>query len=107
MLKVTFDGFDELNRKLERLGDNAKSIHGDHQVPLNELFPATFMLQHSKLQSFDSLLRAGGFEDTPFAEIPDAEWDRVVAAHTVFADWSAMKEAAARAWARERVMRGV
>lgn len=94
-------GFDEFERKLNRLSENAQAIDGEHLVPLNDLFPPAFMGEYTDYQSLEELFEASGFTvETPedFAAIPDAEWDAVIVRVTRFSDWQAMQEKGAAEW---------
>lgn len=41
------DNLDDLAKRLKTLSDNAKAINGENEVPFNELFSQSFMLQHT------------------------------------------------------------
>lgn len=100
-MSIKITGFDELHRKLTEMGQQASALDGEHTVSMDELFPATFMNACSSSSSFAHFLEAGGFvvESTEdFAAIPDDEWDAYVERSTTFANWEAMKGAAATAW---------
>lgn len=99
-------GFDELERKLNRMTESAEAMDGEHAVPLNDLFPPAFMDEYTDYRSLEELFEASGFTvETPqdFAAIPDAEWDAFIARVTGFSDWQAMQEKGAADW----VARGI
>ncbi len=85
-MPVTISGFDELKRKLERLGD----MQG--KVSLTELMPTEFMRSFTRFQTIEEM-----FADTPFKadaeslRLPgSAEVNAHVAANTSFPSWAAM-----------------
>ncbi len=92
-----FDGFDDLQKELERMQKAAEELDGDHEVPFSELFTEPFMRKYTSFASFDDLLKAGGFhaETTEeFEAIPDELFDAHIAATTQFASWEDMLERA-------------
>ena len=66
-------GFDEFERELNRLSENAQAIDGEHLVPLHDLF-----LQARRA---GSLHARRGERVHRFAAIPDAEWDAFIPAY--------------------------
>ena len=94
-------GFDEFERELNRLSENAQAIDGEHLVPLHDLFLQAFMDEYTDYQSLEELFEASGFTvETPedFAAIPDAEWDAFITRVTRFSDWQTMQEKGAAEW---------
>ena len=72
MFTFEISGFDEIERKLQQLADNAEAMDGEHSVTV----------------------------ETPedFAAIPDTAWDAFIASRTRFTDWRTMQEKAAADW---------
>ncbi len=110
MIKVKLQGFDKIQRKLNQLAENARQLHGPHEVSFRDLFSPTFMQANTQYGSFSELLEASPFpvetkED--FAKIPDEEWDAYIRQSTRFSSWKEMQSAAAKEYARERLLRGV
>ena len=106
MLKFEMSGFDELERELQELAEKAEAMEGEHSVPLTELCPPAFMVEHTDFATVDEMLDASGFTvETPedIAAIPDAEWDAFIASRTRFADWNTMQDKAADDWVRRRI----
>lgn len=102
--KIT--GLKELQKKLEDLGRKAEELHGQHNVPLNELFNADFMRRHTNFESFDALIEAGGFKvetAEDFSAIPDREWDEHIAKVTKFPNWQEMLNEAGTEWAQKQL----
>ena len=104
MIKIT--GLDELQRKLEQMRRNAEQMHGEHQVPLTELFPPAFMRQHSSVPDFEAFCREGGIEistEDAFAATPEDLLNEAAKRITHFASWEEMKKAATENWAKRRL----
>ena len=103
MLKITFDdsGFRRVKRNLE-------SLSRTQSVSFSNLFTPDFMRRRTRFHCFDALLEASGFKAETaedFRAIPDAEWDRFIAASTSFGNWQEMQKAAAVEWARRQLER--
>jgi len=98
--------FDEFLKKLRDLQHRAEQLHGEHQVPVSELFPEEFMLLNTDYTSFNDMIDASGysvesFED--FAAIPDDAWEAHVQMHTRFSSWKEMQSTAAQEWAARQL----
>ena len=101
MLDIEFEGFDELDRKLQDLQKRAAALDGDHQIPLAELLPPEFMERHTRFATLEAMLEATGYED--FEVVPDAEWDQLVTSRTQFSSWEEMQKAAAAEWIKRQM----
>jgi len=104
------DGFHDAVEKLKRLEENARALAGTHAVTAGELFDPDFMRRYAIVPTFEALIEAGGYRvESPadFAGIPDAEWERVVRAHTSFASWQEMQETAAGEYAARKLESGL
>jgi hypothetical protein len=104
MFKI--DGLDKLQRKLKDLERRTKDLHGQHSVPLGELFPPAFMRQNTDFGSIDEMFEASGFKvetEEDFSRIPDDEWNRFIALRTRFESWDEMMKAGGEAWAAKRL----
>lgn len=99
-------GLDQMQKQLERLQKNAEALDGTHHIPMNELFPSSFMGSHSSYSTFQKMYDASPFKDMAFEKIPDAEWDEYVRQSTKFVSWEKMREAATEEWAKTRLMKG-
>lgn len=99
------NNLDDLAKRLKTLSDNAKAINGENEVPFNELFSQSFMLQHTNnsYSSFDGFLKASGFADIAFEKIPNDEWDKWVANASNFGSWDEMKKSASQAWITKKL----
>jgi hypothetical protein len=94
-------GLDEFQRKLTDLGDRARQLDGDHEVPLSELLHRSFMSGCSRFGSLEEMFQASGFEvNSPddFKAIPDDKWDVFIKNNTSFGSWREMLDAAVRGW---------
>ena len=105
MFTLEMKGFDEIQRNLRRLADNAASIDGEHSIPATERCPA-FMAEHTDFATIEEMVEASEFtvetaED--FGAIPHAERDAFIARRTRFADWRTMQEKAVADWFRRGV----
>lgn len=93
-------GFNGLQKELDRIAKKADKVSRDSQVSFDELFTSSFMRKYTSFSSFDELLRAGNFNvqsQQDFENIPDALFDRHIAATTKFRRWEDMiKEAASQ-----------
>ncbi len=101
MFTFEISGFDEIERKLQQLANNAEAMDGEHSVSLTELCPPAFMAEHTDFATIEEMFEASGFTvETPeeFAAIPDTAWDAFIASRTRFADWRTMQEKAAAEW---------
>lgn len=93
---VRLDGFDELRRQLEDMGRKAEELHGDNEVPADELFTPAFLRAHSEFGSFDDMLK------TAFVPVPsdldelktNQAWLSFIASRTDFESWDAMCQSA-------------
>ncbi len=103
-------GLDEAMRQLKRLEDNTRALSGSHDIRSSEFFPPAFMSRYTNVASFDALLEASGFKvesQADFEAIPDAEWEKVIQAHTSFSSWQEMQGKAGVEYAEKKLMEGV
>ena len=84
---------DEFSKKLER---------ATGKVQVKDLFPATFMSQHTKFVSMDEMAAASGlFPENYSADeagkiMEGSEWNKFVPANSSFPSWKAMMAEAVR-----------
>lgn len=103
-MKIT--GFDELQKKLDKLAQNAAALDGEHSVPVNELLTPAFVARYTRFASADELFEQSGFKiESPeeFAAIPDEEWDEYIRSVSGFSGWQAMLSKAGEAWAAKKL----
>jgi len=97
------EGLDKLQKNVERLA-------GEHRVQLANLLAAEFMSECSSFHSFEELITASGFKvesAEDFAAIPDDEWDTFIRKATSYQSWQEMQRAAAVAYTRKQVFKGL
>lgn len=97
MATMDFSGFDELDLPIDELQSELDKLTENSFVSFEQLFPTSFMQEHSSFSTFDELLDAGGFivqcqED--FDAIPIAELDKHISLTTDFKNWDDMFEQA-------------
>ena len=105
-MSISINGLDDLQKKLDRLKKKAENLDGEHQVPLSELLPPSFMSKHTNFDSIDEMFQESDFtietiED--FEKIPDEEWDNFISIETQFDNWSSMLEKATSVWASKQL----
>lgn len=103
-IKVT--GLDKLQRELADIQRRAKSLDGEHSVPLTELLPPSFMRQNTPYPTLESLLESSGlrFEnEADFEQLKTPAWDTFIAQHTKFASWQDLLNAGAADYARRQI----
>ena len=87
------DGFDELEKQLDKMQKNAEELEDMDTIPFTELFTVEFMREYTIYSTFDELLEAGGFEvnsEEDFNNIPDDKFDEHIASSTQFNKWEDM-----------------
>jgi hypothetical protein len=103
---MKIEGFDEFQKQLKELSQNAKELDGKHDVPVNELLTSEFISSHTHLSSADELFEKSGFkveslED--FTNIPDDKWDQYIRSISSFSNWEAMLSKATELWATKKL----
>src|SRR5712692_4364562 len=107
MLDIEMDGFDDAMRRLKRLEENARGLTGTHSIPVNELCDPDFMRRHTKAATFAALIEASGHRVESAADFAAPAWDAAVRAHTSFASWDEMRQAAVREYTEHRLRVGL
>lgn len=105
-MNVEIEGLDELQDVFGGLKEKIEALDGEHEVPVSELFDASFMKQHTPHSDFVAFLEAGGFEietQEDFEAIPEGKLDEHVREATEFGGWEEMAGAAVQAWAAEQL----
>jgi len=91
LFKIT--GLDNLEKQLKQLEKNVEELSQKNQVSFAELFPPSFMQKNTSFSSMDELIKAGGFKvesQEDFESIPEAEFDKHIAANSKFKNWEDM-----------------
>ncbi len=90
---IKIKGLDKLEKQLKQMEKGAKELSRTKQVSFSELFTTSFMRKYTSFSTLDELLQAGGFKiesQEDFEAIPDAEFDKHIAATTRFKNWEDM-----------------
>ena len=95
-------GLDDLQRKLKQLENNARQLHGTHDVSLTDLLNDSFVSRNTDYRSLSEMTEAyGGIESGE--DLKTEEWSAFVAAHSRFDGWQAMAQAAGAEWAKGKL----
>lgn len=98
------DGFDELEKSLNKMQKAAEKMHGENEVRLDELISDSFIRKHSKFASFsdfssqDIFMRYDSFE-----AIPQQELDDFINANTGFQSFQNLIEEATVDYTRRQL----
>jgi hypothetical protein len=106
MFEFKMEGFDELEKRLDELHDQADQIRGTQEVPLDELLNPGFLAKYSRFLSYDEMFEESGIRlksQDDFANLPDGELDKVIQQNTTFATWQDMVSAAAVEWFQKKI----
>lgn len=106
MFRFEMKGFKELQKKLNDLQRNIKSIEGEQKVSFDELFTQDFIKRCSHFESLEDLFKKSGFvinSQEDLQKIPDKEWDDFIASNTRFKDWKEMLDSAVNEWTRKKL----
>ncbi len=98
MFKLKIDGLDDVMRKLDRLASNAQTLHGKHQIPLQDILTSEFLQKHTPFQSVQEMFDKSQFKITSKEDleaIPEELLDAYIKANTKFSTWNDMLTAAA------------
>lgn len=93
MASFKMKGLDKLEKQLKQMERNAKELNGSKNIPLSQLFPASFMKKYTSFSSVDDLFEAGGFKidsQSDFDALPSDKLDKHIAATTKFRSWEDM-----------------
>ncbi len=104
-MKIEFEGFDELQKKLKGLTHRIESISGENYVPLVELLNPAFLKKHTKYSNIDVFFKAGGFKvesKEDFEKIPDDKLDTFISKNTKFKNWEEMISIAGTDWIKRK-----
>jgi hypothetical protein len=94
LIKSDWSGLDKLQKRAEKLD-------GNQEVPLNELFKASFMDHYTSHSTIDEFIKAGGFvfeTNEDFENIPEEKLDQHVRNSTNFESWNEMLNKAGEHW---------
>lgn len=95
-------GLDAVQRQLKHLERKARDLHGTQDVPLTELLNDGFVSRNTDFASLNEMTEAyGGIETGD--DLQTDEWSGFVAAHSRFAGWQEMAQAAGAEWAKAKL----
>lgn len=103
-VKFDMKGLNQLQRRLKDLERKARDLDGQHQIPLSDLFPPSFLRIHTRFSSLDDLeakARDRGFSlgsQEDWDNLPADQWDGFIAEHTHFTTWKDMLGKGAAEW---------
>lgn len=83
------DDLREAAEEADDLPDPRDIVAEDEEIPLDEMFDAEFMADHTDFETFDEMVAASPSEASSADElepIPDGAWDEFVAETTDFDD---------------------
>lgn len=106
MFRFKIKGLDEVQRKLRDLERKAKDLHGEHSVPLSELFSPSFISKYTRFSSLDEMFEASPFKietQEDFDAVPREKLDEFIQSESGFSGWSEMLQEATKAWAANRL----
>lgn len=90
------DGFNDLINKLEHAQHELESMNGTHDYKWSELFPDSFMKDHTKSASINEFFSDLGVTDKKsFDALPQQNLEKKIQTETDFESWRAMNERAA------------
>lgn len=92
-VKLDMSGWDDFNKKLEQVTKTPPT--------LTELFPDSFISEHTDFKSFQEMLDASGLYSPDLLD--SAEWSQFVARRSRFSGWQPMYEAASGAWHKAKL----
>ena len=104
MLKIEIEGLDDVQRRFAETGRRAQALDGVQRVSFADLFPPTFVAEHTEFETMQAMFAASGLFESATEEFGGArlgddvaavlngqEWTELVARRTVFSDWREMQ----------------
>lgn len=89
------DGFDELNKELDKMIKAAEELEGENEIRLDELISDSFIRKHSTFQSFSEFSEQDIFKRyDSFESIPQQELDDFIDQNTDFSSFNELLESA-------------
>ncbi|MFC3418319.1 hypothetical protein ACFOLA_02195 [Salinicoccus hispanicus] len=107
---MKFKGFDEFEKKLNRIAKNAQELDSDNTVSFVDLFPESFMSKNTKYTSMQEFMDDFDSDITneEFKEIQNSnEWNEFVKSNSNFADWDSMIGTATEEYAANQLFDGI
>ena len=95
MLKIEIEGLDQVQRRFAEMGRRAQALDGVQQVSFADLFPPTFMAEHTEFETMQAMFDASGLFESATEDVAAVlngqEWTEFVARRTVFSDGREMQ----------------
>ena len=82
-------GLDQMTQKLEDLRQRAEELHGEHEIPMQDLLSPVFFSKHTRFGDANERFEAGRSRvegQEAFKTLLDEEWDESVCSNTSFPD---------------------
>lgn len=93
-MSFKMDGFDELEKKLSQLEQNAKELDGQNDASFADLFNPNFITTYTNFNNLNEMFEKSPFtvkSEEDFLAIPDDEWEKYVQETTSFGSWEEMQ----------------
>lgn len=100
-------GLDDLGKKFRKMGDNVKKMEGAQEVSFSELFPQSFMKEHTSLADLQEMFDLAGIETEKDIREGNEALQGIVQKHTKFASWQEMLEKAVAVYAGRQLFSGL
>ncbi len=105
-MTIRVEGFDEINRNLEKILNKAKKIEGKNEVPLIELLPDSFIKRYTTFKTtqefVDTCEKLLGIDFLSIDENDD-EFNCFIKEQTSFQNWNQMIDKATTEWVGRRL----
>ncbi|WP_455931523.1 hypothetical protein [Priestia aryabhattai] len=103
---VKFNGFDELNERLNDMSNKADELNGENQVELGQLLNEGFMQANTNFDSLNDMFEKSPFDiktSDDFEAIPQGQLDEFISNHSKFSSWNTMLETASTTWVAKQL----
>jgi len=103
---IKVDGFDEINRKLNKISNAAKKIEGNNHIPFTELFPDSFITKYTDFETSQSFVDyCEKLMDADFLSIDenDIKFNDMIQEKTLFNNWNEMAGKATEIWVGKKL----
>jgi hypothetical protein len=97
---------DVIEERVAEFLKTAQELKGEHSIPARELFPPSFMCEHTSFERVEEFLIDGDFDterDGGWDALADEGLDQHVRDTTDFESWAEMKDAAKEEWILEQL----
>lgn len=100
-MNLTGSGWDDLERQVADMSNAAKTLEGNYEVNLDELFSPEFMTRYTKYPDIETFFEESPWDlktDNDFEDIPEDEFSEYVSKNTVFDSSDEMVQKAGQEW---------